>query len=150
MTITFATRHFRAEREADWARLEELLTRLETKSPRRLSDEDLVDLPRLYRATLSSLSIARATSLDASLVGYLEALSTRAYFALYSAREPWMRQVKAFFTTAWPRSVRAIGPELLLATALLILSAVAAYHLVRADPAWFPAMISPKWPAAAT
>ncbi|MFD1036654.1 stage II sporulation protein M [Sphingomonas hankookensis] len=144
MTVTFATRHFRAEREADWARLEELLGKLEAKSPRRLSDEDLVDLPRLYRATLSSLSIARATSLDASLVGYLEALSTRAYFALYSAREPWLRQVKAFFTTLWPRSVRAIAPELLLATALLILSAVASYHLVRTDPAWYSAMISPE------
>ncbi|MDJ0277213.1 stage II sporulation protein M [Sphingomonas sp. 2R-10] len=144
MTVTFATRHFRAEREADWARLEELLGKLEAKSPRRLSDEDLVDLPRLYRATLSSLSIARATSLDASLVGYLEALSTRAYFALYSAREPWLRQVKAFFTTLWPRSVRAIGPELLLAVALLVLSAVAAYHLVRTEPAWFSAMISPE------
>lgn len=144
MSITFAAHHFRAEREGDWARLEELLDRLEAKSPRRLSDDDLIDLPRLYRATLSALSIARATSLDASLVGYLEALSTRAYFALYSAREPWGRQVRAFFTTWWPRSVRAIGGELLLATALLLLSALAAYHLVRTDPAWFSAMISPE------
>ncbi|KQM28979.1 MULTISPECIES: stage II sporulation protein M [unclassified Sphingomonas] len=144
MTITFATHHFRAEREADWARLEALLDRLEKKSPRRLSDDDLIDLPRLYRATLSALSIARATSLDASLVGYLEALSTRAYFALYSAREPWWRQVKTFFTTGWPRAVRAIAPELLLSTALLILSAVAAYHLCRTDPAWYSAMISPE------
>lgn len=144
MSVNFAARHFRAEREADWARLEELLDKVEAKSPRRLSDDDLIDLPRLYRATLSSLSIARATSLDASLVGYLEALSTRAYFALYSAREPWARQVKSFFTTLWPRSVRAIAGELLLSTALLLLSAVAAYHLVRSDPAWFSAMISPE------
>jgi len=144
MSVNFGAHHFRTEREADWARLEELLDKLEAKSPRRLSDDDLIDLPRLYRATLSSLSIARATSLDASLVGYLEALSTRAYFALYSAREPWGRQVKAFFTTHWPRAVRAIGWELLLSTALLLLSAFAAYHLVRTDPAWYSAMISPE------
>ncbi len=144
MSVNFGAHHFRTEREADWARLEELLDKLEAKSPRRLSDTDLIDLPRLYRATLSSLSIARATSLDASLVGYLEALSTRAYFALYSAREPWGRQVKAFFTTHWPRAVRAIAWELLLSTALLLLSAVAAYHLVRTDPAWYSAMISPE------
>ncbi|KQN71189.1 stage II sporulation protein M [Sphingomonas sp. Leaf62] len=144
MSVNFGAHHFRTEREADWARLEELLDKLEAKSPRRLSDTDLIDLPRLYRATLSSLSIARATSLDASLVGYLEALSTRAYFALYSAREPWGRQVKAFFTTHWPRAVRAVGWELLLSTALLLLSAVAAYHLVRTDPAWYSAMISPE------
>lgn len=144
MSVNFGAHHFRTEREADWARLEELLDKLERKSPRRLSDTDLIDLPRLYRATLSSLSIARATSLDASLVGYLEALSTRAYFALYSAREPWGRQVKAFFTTHWPRAVRAIAWELLLSTALLLLSAVAAYHLVRTDPAWYSAMIPPE------
>lgn len=144
MSVNFGAHHFRHEREADWSRLEELLDKLEAKSPRRLSDTDLIDLPRLYRATLSSLSIARATSLDASLVGYLEALSTRAYFALYSAREPWGRQVKAFFTTHWPRAVRAIAWELLLSIALLLLSAVAAYHLVRSDPAWYSAMISPE------
>lgn len=144
MNVNFGAHHFRTEREADWARLEELLDKLEAKSPRRLSDTDLIDLPRLYRATLSSLSIARATSLDASLVAYLEALSTRAYFALYSAREPWGRQVKAFFTTHWPRAVRAIAWELLLSTALLLLSAFAAYHLVRTDPAWYSAMISPE------
>lgn len=144
MSVNFGAHHFRHEREADWSRLEELLDKLEAKSPRRLSDDDLIDLPRLYRATLSSLSIARATSLDASLVGYLEALSTRAYFALYSAREPWGRQVKAFFTTHWPRAVRAIAWELLLSIALLLLSAVAAYHLVRTDPAWYSAMISPE------
>ncbi len=144
MSVAFATRHFRAEREADWARLEALLDRVENKSPRRLTDEDLVDLPRLYRATLSALSIARATSLDAGLVGYLEALSTRAYFILYGCREPWGRQVRAFFTTGWPRAVRGIWPELLLSVSLLLLSTLAGYHLVRTDPAWFSALMSPE------
>ncbi len=144
MTIAFATRHFRAERESDWAQLETLLDRIESKSPRKLTDDDLADLPRLYRATLSALSVARATSLDASLVGYLEALSTRAYFVLYGCREPWGQQIRAFFTTTWPRSVRALWPELLLSAALLILSAVAAYHLVRTEPAWYAAMLSPE------
>ncbi len=139
--VFFAARHFRAEREGDWARLEALLDRVERKSPRNLSDDDLTDLPRLYRATLSALSVARATSLDASLVGYLEALSTRAYFVLYGCRAPWGRQVLAFFTTLWPRAVRRLAPELALAVALLLLSAVAGYHLVRSDPAWFAAMI---------
>ncbi len=141
MSVLFAARHFRAEREADWARLEELLDRVEKASPRKLTDADLTDLPRLYRATLSALSVARATSLDASLVAYLEALSTRAYYVLYSCREPWARQIWAFFTTHWPRAVRAIRGELLLALTLLIASAFAGYHLVRSEPAWFAAMI---------
>jgi uncharacterized membrane protein SpoIIM required for sporulation len=144
LTALFAARHFRAEREGDWARLEALLDRVEAKSPRKLTDDDLTDLPRLYRATLSALSIARATSLDASLVAYLEALSTRAYFVLYGCREPWGRQVRTFFATGWPRAVRAIWPELLLSVALLFLSALAAYHLVRTEPAWYAAMLSPE------
>lgn len=140
----FASRHFRAEREADWARLETLLDLVETKSPKRLSEDDLVELPRLYRATLSALSVARDTSLDAALVGYLESLSTRAYFVLYGCRAPWGRQIAGFFAEGLPQAVRALWPEILVATLLTILSAVAAYALIGAEPAWFGAMLSPE------
>ena len=44
---SFGVRHFRAEREADWQRLEALLDLVEKKSPRRLTNDDLVELPRL-------------------------------------------------------------------------------------------------------
>lgn len=137
----FTAANFRAEREADWAQLEALLDRVERKSPRRLSEDELIELPRLYRATLSALSIARDTSLDASLVRYLESLSTRAYFILYSGREPWRTQVIAFFRSGWPRSVRAIFPEILLATALFFASALAGYALILAEPQWFGAIV---------
>lgn len=137
----FASRHFRAEREGDWARLEKLLDTVEKKSPRRLSENDLVELPRLYRATLSALSIARETSLDASTIAYLENLATRAYFVLYGCREPWLRQLGGFFRRGWPRAVRAIAPEIALIAALFIASAVAAYFLVLHEPGWFEAII---------
>jgi hypothetical protein len=74
--VSLAT--FRAEREADWARLESILNRVETRSPKSLDDDDLFALPVLYRATLSSLSVARATSLDRGMIDYLEGLSLRA------------------------------------------------------------------------
>jgi uncharacterized membrane protein SpoIIM required for sporulation len=140
----FASRHFRAEREADWARLEALLDLVESKSPRRLSEEDLFELPRLYRATLSALSVARETSLDASLVDYLERLSTRAYFVLYGCRAPWGRQIADFFAGGLPQAVRALWPEIRVATLLTILSAIAAYALVRSEPGWFGALMSPE------
>ncbi len=144
-TALFATRHFRAERESDWERLERLLDLVEKKSPRRLSDADLIELPRLYRATLSALSIARDTSLDAALIAYLESLSTRAYFVIYGCREPWLRQVAAFFLRGLPRAVRGIWPEILLCAALFIASAFAGYWLVRDDPGWFHAVIPPMF-----
>ncbi|GAA4760956.1 stage II sporulation protein M [Stakelama sediminis] len=137
----FAARHFRAEREADWHELERLLDIVEKKSPRRLSSDELLALPRLYRATLSALSIARETSLDAAMIAYLEGLSTRAYFILYGCREPWTKQVAGFFRHGWPAAVRSLLPEILVATILFFAAALAAYHLVRAEPAWYGAII---------
>ena len=58
-----ATR-FRQAHEADWQRLEQIVTKIEKGSMRSLSDEDLLELAALYRTTLSSLSVARDTSLD--------------------------------------------------------------------------------------
>ncbi len=139
----FTPNHFRAEREGDWARLETLLNRVEKGSARKLTEAELVELPRLYRATLSALSIARETSLDADLIGYLEQLSSRAYFLLYSAREPWGRAVMRFFARDWPVAVRGMVPEILLALLLFVASAAAGYALILADPGWFDAIVPP-------
>ena len=74
---SFSTSRFRTEREADWIAFEALLTKLEKKGAKALTSDELLQLPLLYRATLSSLSIARATSLDKALLDHLEALSIR-------------------------------------------------------------------------
>lgn len=138
---TFGLRHFRGEREADWQRLEALLDLVERKSPRRLTNDDLIELPRLYRATLSALSIARETSLDAAMIGYLESLSTRAYFILYGCRESPVRQIAGFFAGGWSAAVRGIALETLVIAALFFASALAGYFLVGSDPAWFAALV---------
>ena len=77
---------FRAAHEADWERLERLVKRMEKRSIRALSDDDILALPLLYRTTLSSLAVARDTSLDRGLILYLEQLSTRAYFQIYGVQ----------------------------------------------------------------
>lgn len=142
MTSTvFGVSQFRAEREADWKRLEAMLDLIEKKSPRRLSSDDLFELPRLYRSTLSALSIARETSLDGSMIAYLESLSTRAYFVLYGCRDSLWSQLGGFFAQGWPVAVRGLVPEILIIAALFIGSALAGYFLVLADPAWFNAIV---------
>ncbi|RST30619.1 stage II sporulation protein M [Sphingomonas ginkgonis] len=135
-----ATR-FRAEHSADWERLDQLVTRLERKSLRSLSDDDLLDLPRLYRSTLSSLSVARDTSLDRSLLTYLEQLSTRAYFQIYGVQTSPGRQVLRFFARGWPLAIQALWRELLFCAVLTAASALAAFLLVRGDPDWFYGII---------
>ncbi|MBW4330298.1 stage II sporulation protein M [Stakelama sp. CBK3Z-3] len=138
----FTAHHFRLERETDWAELESLLDRVEKKSPKKLSEDELIALPRLYRTTLSALSVARETSLDAAMIAYLESLSTRAYFILYGCRDPWLRQVTGFFRIGLPSAVRALAPEIIVITLLLLASIFAGYQLVAHDPSWFYAMIS--------
>src|ERR1700712_3633479 len=89
---------FRAEREADWGRLEQLLARADGRGPPGLSDDQLLAAPVLYRAALSSLSAARATSLDQGLIDYLESLCARAYFFVYGARMTLGGRIEKFFT----------------------------------------------------
>jgi hypothetical protein len=58
-----ATR-FRQAHESDWEQLDRIVSRMEKRSIRSLSDEDLLALPSLYRTTLSSLSVAGGTSTE--------------------------------------------------------------------------------------
>ena len=135
-----ATR-FRKAHEGDWARLDELVTRMEKRSIRWLSDDDLLALPGLYRTTISSLSVARDTSLDRALIAYLEQLCTRAYFQIYGVQTPAHRQIARFFAHGWPEAVRALWRETLICVLLTAGAAVLAYLLIRNDPSWFYSMI---------
>jgi len=135
------SRRFRDARGMDWARLEAMLDDIERGKASRLSDEDLFELPVLYRSTLSSLSVARETSLDMDLVGYLETLSTRAYFILYGVHAPFLKRVAGFFAHEWSAAVRSVWRETLVAAMLLVVGAVTAYLLVRSDPSWFYAIV---------
>ena len=141
-TLAFSSQRFREEREADWLHFEALLNRLEKNSARALDDEELLQLPVLYRATLSSLSIARATSLDKAMLDYLEDLALRGYFLIYGVRESGRSRIAQFFTEGWPRAVRSIGRELIIASLVLLLGAVAGYLLVMAEPQWFHSFVS--------
>jgi uncharacterized membrane protein SpoIIM required for sporulation len=132
---------FRAAHEADWTRLEHLLTRIEKRSVRVLSDDDLLALPLLYRSTLSSLSVARETSLDRALVAYLEQLCARAYFQLYGVSDSAWRDLARFFTRGWPGAVASLWRETLVMAFLTVAGAVAAYLLVRADPSWYGGIV---------
>ncbi len=55
---------FRAAHVEEWERLDRMVTRMEKRSVRALADDDLLAMPSLYRSALSSLSVARETSLD--------------------------------------------------------------------------------------
>jgi uncharacterized membrane protein SpoIIM required for sporulation len=135
--IVLRSGRFRQERQADWKRLEDLLNRIERGGAGALSDDELLAVPKLYRAALASLSVARAISLDQALVQYLESLSARGYFFVYGARGRMAQRIGAFFRTDWPMAVQRLAADTLVSVAVTVIAAVAAYFLVIGDPDWY-------------
>ncbi|WP_114951513.1 stage II sporulation protein M [Sphingosinicella terrae] len=140
-TLPADSRRFRAEREAEWRRLEHIVATAEGRSVKALSDEDLLALPVLYRGALSSLSVARETSLDLELVSYLEELCARAYFFVYGVRTGAGQRLRAFFARDWPDAVRGLWKETLAAFLLTLVGILAGYGLVTADPSWYDSLM---------
>ncbi len=128
---------FRTDREDDWQQLETLLARLESRSIKALSDEQMIALPALYRATLSSLSVARATSLDQDVIIYLESLTTRAYFAIYGNQTRMGTRIRRFFRIGWPKAVQDITRETFASALVFFLGALLAFIMVRTNMDWY-------------
>ena len=135
-----ATR-FRQAHASDWEQLDDLVARMEKRSARALTDDELLALPTLYRSTISSLAVARDTSLDRALIGFLEQLCTRAYFQIYGVQTPFRHQLAGFFKRSWPSAVRSLWRETVFCLALVVGAAAVAYLLVRGDPTWFYGII---------
>lgn len=136
---------FRLEREGDWQRLEAIVSLMERGRLRKVSDEDLLALPVLYRTVASSLSVARETSLDAATLAYLEGLVQRAWFQVHGPRVGlggWLRQ---FLGGGFGAAVRGIWPDLLMALAVMVAGAVAGWLLVASDPEWYHALVPPQF-----
>src|SRR5690606_29998103 len=111
---------FRLAREGDWRRLEAIVAALEKNRLRRISDEDVLALPVLYRKTASSLAVAREISLDSATLAYLESLLRRAWFQVYGPRTSLWGWFKRFLGGGWSASVRAIWLDLCIALAVMI------------------------------
>ena len=125
---------FRRERVESWRELEKLLSRVDKKGLRGLKHAELMRLPTLYRGAVSSLSVARAISLDRNLLEYLTNLTSRAYVVVYSSKKRPRDAVVDFLTRSWPRAVRRYWPYLAASVAILLLGALCGYALTAVDP----------------
>ncbi len=132
---------FRQDRERDWQRLEGIVSQLERGRFRKLSDEDVLALPVLYRTVASSLSVARETSLDAATLAYLEGLVQRAWFQVYGPRTTLWGWLRRFFGGGWSAAVRAIAPELGVALLLMVAGTVVGWLLCAKDPDWYYSLV---------
>jgi len=135
--LTLKSQRFREERKEDWKELEDLLGKIEAGRMSKLSDDDMLRLPRLYRATLSALSVARAISLDQSVIAYLESLSMRAYYAIYGSQTGLGQRIVKFFSRDWPEAMQILSRDTIASTFFLFLGAISGYFLVLSDPDWY-------------
>ncbi len=140
--VALKSYEFRREREATWRELEALVAAAESNGVKSLAAEQLLRLPALYRATLSSLSVARAISLDRNVVDYLESLSARAYFCVYGARSNPFKSIGRFFGRRFPDAVRAAKLPVLVSFLCMLAGVVVGFWLTTADVEWFYTFVS--------
>jgi uncharacterized membrane protein SpoIIM required for sporulation len=110
------------------------VARAEKSGLRSLGARELSRLPVLYRATLSSLSVARAISTDRNVIEYLESLSARAYIHVYGTKSGAGPALLRFVTTVFPRAVREYRWHILIAALFLVGGTLAGFLLTLEDP----------------
>lgn len=128
---------FREERQSDWAKLDQILTRAEGGGVKSLTDDQMLALPRLYRQAVSSLSVARSISLDQNVINYLESLCTRAYFFVYGARTTIGERMMLFLRKDWPAAVSGSVWNTLIAAFFFFGGWTLAFFLCLQDMDWF-------------
>ena len=142
-TRSLKSAEFRREREASWTTLEERVLRIERFGVQSLPPGELVELPALHRAAVSSLSVARAISLDRALLEYLESLTARSYFCVYGTRRHLRGTLREFFLERFPGAVWSSRWHLALATLFLLLGVAAGFGLTLGDEDRYYSFVSP-------
>ncbi|MEO0958835.1 MAG: stage II sporulation protein M [Pseudomonadota bacterium] len=141
--LSLRSARFRAEREGEWRRLETLLDRVERRGLRTLSFDEAREFAPLYRRALAALSVARAITLDRALLGYLETLAARGYFAVYAPQESLAGVVRRFLTSGAPGAFRRSATALIAALFTLSIGAAAGAALFASDPGWYDVLVAP-------
>lgn len=133
---------FRREREPGWRELEALLEKAKAGGLAKLETAELLSLPILYRAALSSLSVARSISLDQNVVRYLEGLAGRAYLLVYGGRTNALAAIGRFLGRTLPRAVRTAGGYIALSAFVLGLGVLIGYVLTLGNADWYYSFVS--------
>lgn len=136
---------FRREREPSWRELEDLVARTEHGGLSGLSQDEISRLPGLYRAALSSLSVARSISLDKELIIYLEGLTQRAYLSVYAPRHSVSASIRNFFAQRFPDLVRGLTPFLGVAFLVLVAGILTGIVLTLENPDRFYSFVDPQY-----
>jgi uncharacterized membrane protein SpoIIM required for sporulation len=139
--IVLKSSQFRKGREDGWRELETIVARVERRGIGALTLDELQRLPILYRAALSSLSVARTITLDRHLLLYLENLALRAFLVVYGPRLDAANGLREFFRRDLPQAVRAARWHILIAALALLVWTAVGFLLTVQDESWFSTLV---------
>lgn len=139
--LQLKSQKFREAREGDWKALSKAIDKVESRGLGAFSVEDILNLPVLYRTAVSSLSMAQSISLDRNLITYLQALCARAYVNMYGPHTRLKDVAGSFFGGSWPRAIRALLPEIVLAALLITAGVVAGWLFCAHDHSWYNLLV---------
>lgn len=121
-------------REPEWARLEVLVAKGQ-QGLKRLSEDELHELTRRYRAVAVDVARARIYQVDVRLQRRINRLAITAHGLLYQRRAvPVLPAVGRFLTDDYPRLFRRLWPYTTLAVVLFFAASFGAYGSARLRP----------------
>jgi uncharacterized membrane protein SpoIIM required for sporulation len=121
---------FVAERQGDWAKLENLLSRAQGGNLRYLSSDELEEIGTLYRLAASDLARARRDFPGDRVIAYLNKLVSSAYAVVYSTAGISFKDILRWYAVGFPRLFRATAGYYLLAVFIFFGTGLLSYLAV--------------------
>ncbi len=118
---------FIAAKQPTWARLQELLSRVQKRRLQALSAAELTELGRLYRQVTSDLAVARRDFPGHRVVDFLNNLVGRAHGEIYRNEATTAERIRNFVQFQFPQTWRATLPFTLVAFAFFVLPAAISF-----------------------
>lgn len=134
---------FYQSRKADWEALGRLLDQSQ-KDMRGLSESQVHDLARLYRAATSDLALAKRDFARSEVSAYLNQLVARAHAVIYRSEPLALRRLWRFATTDFPRLFRQTWLFTFLAAAFFLLPGIASGLVTYARPESATLLLPPE------
>jgi len=134
---------FYQSRKGDWETLSRLLDQGQ-KDMRGLSEAQVRDMARLYRATTSDLALAKRDFPRSEITAYLNQLVARAHAVVYRSEPLALKGLLQFATTGFPRLFRETWIFTFIAAMLFVLPALASGIATYVKPATATLLLPPE------
>jgi len=134
---------FYQSRKGDWETLSRLLDQGQ-KDMRGLSESQVRDMARLYRATTSDLALAKRDFPRNDITVYLNQLVARAHAVVYRSEPLAVKNLWHFITRGFPRLFRQTWMFTFIAAVFFILPAVASRIITYIRPSSATLLLPPE------